>query len=186
MSSNKTRKLDSPRQKIIDLMRDKFNDVSTDGGSIDDGSNDDDGIDIDRIIRRMERSCFEVAVRSCQNDGYERAWDIPVFVDRYSAECYKVITNIPALYKGLMSGVIDPRNVAYMSSYEMNPEASKKERNDIAIRKSVVGATKVSRSYRCKKCGGNETKLMEYSARGIDEAMTISVECVNCGHSWRR
>jgi transcription elongation factor S-II len=39
--------------------------------------------------------------------------------------------------------------------------------------------------YKCRKCGGNKTTQFEMQTRSADEPMTIFINCVDCGNSWR-
>lgn len=148
----------------------------------------------DKIIRRIERCCFNKAVMSSIEDGIDRRWANPKFVGRYSAECYRVLSNIDHtssvrsdyLISEIIAGRIDAAEVAELSSYELCPMASQAERDEIDLRMQQKVDMKISRAYTCSKCHKNETQLKRYQASRADEDSTISIRCINCGHVWRR
>ena len=40
-------------------------------------------------------------------------------------------------------------------------------------------------SFKCSKCGSNETVAIERQTRSADEPMTIFVTCIHCNNHWR-
>lgn len=147
----------------------------------------------DMLTRRMERNCFEVVIDNCIRDGTSRLFTNPVFVNRYSAICSRLISNLDIkgpvgsdfLLKNIINGTIDVYNVANLTSFELCPEASHEERSIIELRRRQKADNKVSRAYVCKKCGGNETIPIEYQGRSVDEGSSRSIKCVNCEYVWR-
>lgn len=148
----------------------------------------------DAFVRRIERSCFEVTINSCIEDGIDRLFGEKKFVERYSSNCSRVMSN---LYKEgsvggnyligcLISGKIDPYNIASLPPRDLCPAASATERAEIELRQNQKFVNKVSRAYICRKCNGNETIPIEFQARSSDEGSTYSIKCVNCEFVWRR
>lgn len=138
------------------------------------------------ILRRMERSCFEVVINQCIADGVDRRFTDKTFVNRYSGKCYQVIANLEqGLTFRLLDGSVDPVNVGKMTSAELCPEACQSIRDEISRRENAKFENKVSRSYKCSRCGNSETKFIKFQARAADEDNTISVQCVHCPHRWR-
>lgn len=147
------------------------------------------------LARRMERNCFEVVINESQRDGIDRLFTEKKFVDRYSSICSRVLANLNIsgsvgnsseyLLDGLISGSVDAYKVAEMDSYDLCPDASRIEREEIALRRKQKATEKVSRAHTCKKCGGNETIFLEYQARAADEGSSHSIKCVNCEFVWR-
>lgn len=150
-------------------------------------------IDRETLIRRMERSCFKATVTSCTLDGVDRLFTDKRFVQRYCANCSRVMANLDPtssvgslyLLDHILRGDIDPYNVADLVSKDLCPDASKAEREEIALRMTVKTPMKVSRAYKCRKCGGQETVFIEFQARSADEASTKSIKCVGCEYVWR-
>jgi DNA-directed RNA polymerase subunit M/transcription elongation factor TFIIS len=156
--------------------------------------------DQDSAIRRMERSCFNANIESCTADGIYLSVSDPTYVARYSAICYRVISNadpdvvgdshlidaiVNFMEHGAVAGAINPADVAQMLSMDLCPSANKAVRDAIAERKNQKTTKKVSTKYVCKKCGSNSTIPLEFQGRSADEASTISIKCVYCGHIWR-
>ena len=145
------------------------------------------------LIRRIERNCLEVTIASCVRDGIDRLYTEKKFVDRYSAECSRVIANLdpdssvgsPQLLDKLIAEEINPHTIAKMSSYELCPEASRALREDIELRQKQKSLNKVSRAHTCRKCKNNETIKMEYQGRAADESNSHSIKCVHCEYVWR-
>jgi DNA-directed RNA polymerase subunit M/transcription elongation factor TFIIS len=146
------------------------------------------------FARRIERGCFEVVIEECTICGIDRLFTDKKFVSRYSTTCAKIMANLNTrgavqsdyLISRIISGEIDPYDIAKMDSYRLCPQASEKERKIIQLRREQKGVMKVSRAHVCSKCGGNATIIQEYQARAGDEGSTHSIKCVICEHVWRR
>ncbi len=138
----------------------------------------------DLVSRRLEKGCFEVAIEESKNDFVIKSFNNPEFVERYSNVCYKLMSNLEALTDKIltMKHIYD---IPHMSSVDMNPEASKKERSELEIRLKQKVAVKVSKMYKCRKCGCNETIPLEYQGRASDEACSYSIRCTRCEFVWR-
>jgi DNA-directed RNA polymerase subunit M/transcription elongation factor TFIIS len=142
----------------------------------------------------MERSCFRKTVDSCVNDGVDRLFTEKKFLDRYSLHVCRVLSNLNTLgsvkdaylINQLMSGKINPVDVADLTSWQLCPNASSEERREIETRKKIKFEYKVSRAYKCKKCGGDKTIPIEFQSRCADECSSLSVKCVNCEYTWRK
>lgn len=145
------------------------------------------------IVRRIERNCFEVTLVSCTADGIDRLFTEKKFVERYSINCNRVIVNIdvtsdvtsPYLLDNIIAGNIDSYKVAELESKDLCPDASKVERDEIAVRQCQKADIKVSTKYTCYKCKNNETTQLEYQSRASDESSTLSIKCIHCEYVWR-
>lgn len=167
------------------------------------------------LIRRMERNCFEVAIDICRREKINRTFTEKRFLERYSGACSRVLSNLdvtassaapsisppkyvpesvsnsiasPSTYlvDGLINGTIDAYHVAEMTVAELNPASDQSIRDTIALRLQQKAINKVSRAFRCGRCGENSTVFVKYQARAADEDDTKSIKCVACGHVWRR
>lgn len=142
--------------------------------------------DKQKIARRLERGCFEVVIADSKRDSINRSFDNKEFVDRYSTVCYKVMSNVDKFLHRIIKKEVDPHDIAWMTSYELDPSASYKERQEIEIRQKQKMIYKVSNMFVCRKCGKNETIPLEYQGRAGDEASSFSIKCVNCEYVWRK
>jgi DNA-directed RNA polymerase subunit M/transcription elongation factor TFIIS len=144
------------------------------------------------IVRRIERSCFNSSIDKATGVGVVALFTDAQYRNIYSAECMRILSNLNPetafstyLIDNIIAGKIDVTKIAELRNDELDPGASKAERDDIALRQSQKTEIKVSRRYQCKKCGGNETIPIEYQSRNADEASSRSIKCVNCGNVWR-
>jgi len=144
------------------------------------------------LVRRVERSCFEITISDCIYAGIDRLFTNTKFVARYSAHCARIISNLGSASVGssyllnkLLDGSIDPYLVAMLGSVELSPDSSSKERNELSLRFQQKLEQKVSTKYTCRKCGGKATTKREYQGRAGDESSNFSIKCVNCSHVWR-
>jgi hypothetical protein len=141
-------------------------------------------------IRRIERGCYNNAVETCARDGIVQQWSCQKFLLRYSTNCYKVISNLeyePLVIKiasDALEGGLD--SLCLLPSHELDPRKSQKERDEIELRRNQKVVKKVSRAFKCRKCGKNKTELLSFQARAADEDSSISIKCIKCGHVWRR
>lgn len=138
------------------------------------------------IIRRLEKGCFEVTINEAQLRNIRRTFENRDFVDIYSSVCYKLMANMDSLIDTIVSTKISKiYDIPHMNSFDMNPKATELERKELEIRLSQKVAPKVSKLYKCYKCGKNETISLEYQGKGGDEACSYSIKCVNCEYIWR-
>jgi DNA-directed RNA polymerase subunit M/transcription elongation factor TFIIS len=146
------------------------------------------------VIRKIERSCHNDAVITCERDGIDRRFGTgnSPFIMRYQANCYRIISNLDSdssvrsdyLINKICNGEIDLDNIVTLSSYDLYPNASQAERDEINTRKEQKVEQKVSRRYTCKRCGKDETTSIEYAPRSADELTSRSIKCVNCNKVW--
>ncbi len=144
------------------------------------------------IVRRIERSCFNTSIETAIRCGVPREFTNQRYRDIYSAECMRILYNIckdtaydSYLVDSIINTTIDVTKIAELKNEELNPSASQDVRDEIDIRQNQKTDTKVSRSYKCRKCGCNETKPVEYQGRAADEASSHSIKCIACGNVWR-
>jgi DNA-directed RNA polymerase subunit M/transcription elongation factor TFIIS len=147
------------------------------------------------IVRKIERSCLNNAVITCERDGLDRRFGSgnSPFIMRYQANCYRIISNIDIdssvhteyLINQICNNNIDIDNIATLSSYELYPLASQAERDEINMRKEQRIEQKVSRMYTCRRCGKSETTSIEYAPRAADELTSRSIKCIHCNNIWR-
>jgi len=140
------------------------------------------------MVRRMERSCMNAVLEECEHSGIDRRFTDQKFIARYSAAAMKVADALERseyLLASLIDETIDCNDVGKLSSMELCPDASAKERAEIAERKRQKTANKVSRAHVCRVCGGDKTIKIEQQSRAVDELSTWSIKCTDCGNVWR-
>jgi DNA-directed RNA polymerase subunit M/transcription elongation factor TFIIS len=147
---------------------------------------------LDTIVRRLEREAYNITIRECEQEYTDRNWNNPKFVNRYSCTAYKILVNIDPrssigsdkLAMKILMKEIEPKYVCCMSSYDMNPDASKDERDIIELRLKQKVDVKYSDKYTCKRCDAKKITFRETQSRSADEISTIKFECIECHHTW--
>lgn len=145
------------------------------------------------FTRRIERSCFSLTINECTRDGIDRNFQNIKFIQRYSTNCSRVISNLDTggsvaseyLVSKIVTGEIASENIADLSCAELCPSAGRLERETIAKHQDQKIEPKVSRKYTCRKCGANKTVPINYQGRAADEADTWARNCIECGFIWR-
>lgn len=67
----------------------------------------------------------------------------------------------------------------------LNEKINGKYFEEIIVRANTSIEEKSTRMYLCKKCNTRKAKTNKQQTRGLDEAVTIFVECLTCGNNWR-
>lgn len=131
----------------------------------------------------IEESCYNESLEIARVHGILADFSNQGFINIYSQQCYKILSNLPAIAnsKSLRS---DLHNIAKYSSDELNPEVGRAVREDIEIRRKQVLVKRVSKAYTCSRCGKNETERSNFQSAAGDEDSTVSITCCFCGHKW--
>jgi len=172
-------KFEDPRKIISALLADILMKYSSFSSTVEDKRA--------RIIRHLERSCYTRVITLCEHEFINRRWTDKIFVERYNTECFRIMSNLDnneELIKKIISGTIDPLNISNISSYELNPQSSEKERDFIKMRLDQKLDVKVSDKYKCVKCDARKVQYREFQKRALDEASSFMMECMECRHRW--
>lgn len=81
---------------------------------------------------------------------------------------------------------IDPKTAAYLSGQEINPYSSQQYLDEISIREKQTIDKKVSKMYKCPRCGERKTTYVSVQSRGLDEDNTLYITCQECSFSWKK
>ncbi len=151
----------------------------------------------ENIVRRVERACYNCVIDQCSDLYIEKSWDQIEFINRYSAVVYKLISNVDLsreyhaksaepnsfgdkLIRGEINIIIAP----LMSSYEMFPEATQKERDILEFRAGQKVQKKFTTRYSCPKCGQRKAEPKEVQTSANDEISRFNLLCLICSHTW--
>lgn len=147
------------------------------------------------LARRIERSCLNYVVGYCESEYIERFWNEPKFVNRYTAELYKHISNLDSsldtysrdYFISVITGSIDIKTIGGLSSSEINPDASLDERNFINAKLAQKIKHRYTNKFPCVKCQStNVTYQVVSRSLGADEITKIGYKCSDCSHYWVR
>lgn len=151
------------------------------------------------VVRRVERACYNCVIDQCSELYIEKSWDQMEFVNRYSSTVYKLVSNInlsreyfsannpteaASFGDKIIRGEINPVHSPLMSSYEMFPEATQKERDILDFRSEQKVQKKFTTRYRCAQCGQHKAEPKEVQTAANDEISTFNLLCLVCGHTW--
>jgi DNA-directed RNA polymerase subunit M/transcription elongation factor TFIIS len=146
-------------------------------------------MDIDIAIK-IELSIFEYALIYCSNNKFEPNYVKPIYQDKLNEillnldENKKEIEN-KTFKTNILSGIIDPSNVAFLSPSQIHPEKwntiLKKKEYMEQREKNIV----YSDAYKCFKCGESKCKITQAQTRSADEPMTTFVVCVVCHNTFK-
>lgn len=146
-------------------------------------------MDID-IALKIELSIFEYALIYCTNNKYESNYVKPIYYDKLN----EILVNLDENKKGIenktfkkniLSGKIDPSNVAFLSPAQIHPEKWSyvlKKKEYIEQRENNIV---YSDAYKCFKCGESKCKITQAQTRSADEPMTTFVVCVVCHNTFK-
>jgi len=148
---------------------------------------------ISNSIINLEQSVYN-KIKNKKNK-YKVMWDSN-FTFLYTIYCDKITKNMDVkqstsvdtyLIDTLLSNKIDVQNVINMTSYNLAPNKTKdiikKIKDQISIKDQEI-YEKTSSMYTCKKCNNKKVKLSEFQSRSVDEASTLSIECIVCQNIW--
>ena len=142
------------------------------------------------FITDIEKSIYDKTIHVCTSHNIHISWDDQLFINKYSNESYRIISQIDQ-----QSYVNDPnfgnkiidnnmQNIAFIESRDLVPHLYKDIEDSLNERKQQKIIQKVSKLYRCPKCGEKQSKIEEVQLRSLDEGANVSACCCNCFHTW--
>lgn len=142
------------------------------------------------IALKIETSIFEYSLIYCTNNKYDNHYVLPIYFDKLN----EIIVNLDENKKGIenktfkkniLSGLIDPSSVAFLSPAQIHPEKWSyiiKKKEYIEQRENNIV---YSDAYKCSKCGESKCKITQAQTRSADEPMTTFVVCVVCHNTFK-
>lgn len=82
--------------------------------------------------------------------------------------------------------IITPENLLGKELQKFNEKMNKKYIDNVRQRTEEKIEHKTTRMYFCKKCQNRKTRAYELQLRCGDEGGTLFIECVVCGHKWKK
>lgn len=143
-------------------------------------------------LKSLERSCYNYTIDKAYNDNIPTSWDVNNFCDLYHSTCYKISSNLekkgivdnPNFAKLLLSGNLSIEQLPKLSSIEMYPTKYIEILQRIMISKSASQTIKTSAMYKCRRCKENQCMIENRYNRSLDEAINLTITCMNCGYEW--
>ena len=126
---------------------------------------------------------IEVSVLNFSKE-YVEANNLPYLLDSiYNDKLTNIMSLISLeLIEEILKDNIPANKIAFMNDSDLNPKKFKeffKKRKKID---EIKDNTTVVTAYKCKKCGGNRSKVKELQVDRGDEPTNIFITCLDCGH----
>lgn len=150
------------------------------------------------IAKTIEKSCYNAIIKNSKQseDPPCRQWDSPIFIEIYSNRCgiiYNLmdpnsITNKiygSTLIQNIFDETIDIKEIGFKTEKELCPQATQKERDEIAIRSEQHVIEKESNLFKCPNCKERRVTYREVQLRALDEAPDYLCKCLNCKHRFK-
>lgn len=148
--------------------------------------------------KTIEKSCYNAIIKNSKQseDPPCRQWDSPIFIEIYSNRC-GIIYNLldprssscriygPTLLQQVLNESIDLKEIGFKNEKELCPQATQKERDEIAIRSEQHIVEKESNLFKCPNCKERRVTYREVQLRALDEAPDYLCKCLNCKHRFK-
>lgn len=82
--------------------------------------------------------------------------------------------------------IIDPENVGYLNSLQLNPYINQAYIDELDFRSKQNIKIKFSTMYKCSRCSNSKVSLQEKQTRSLDEPSCLFIHCLVCSHTWRQ
>jgi DNA-directed RNA polymerase subunit M/transcription elongation factor TFIIS len=147
----------------------------------------------DIIPLNLEKGIFNSTVQKCKELYIPLKWGNTTFKKKYTENGRKVLSNITytpnskKIKSDILSGILKPEKIAYMSHRELFPEKwAKLDLIDDARMMYLKEPEEIPDGlFKCSKCKSNKTTYTQAQTRAADEPMTSFVYCSNCGKRWK-
>lgn len=148
--------------------------------------------------KTIEKSCYNAIIKNSKQseDPPCRQWDSPIFMEIYSNRC-GIIYNLldpksatcklygSTLLPQVLEETIDLKEIGFKTEKELCPQATQKERDEIAIRSEQHVIEKESNLFKCPNCKERRVTYREVQLRALDEAPDYLCKCLNCKHRFK-
>lgn len=138
----------------------------------------------------LEIGIFNYTIKEASRRKIVKKWENPHFVSIYIDRLRSIYMNLKnENLKGLLrNGEIEPKQLAFMTHQEFNPDKwrgliEKKMKRDASKYNTNIQAS--TNMYTCRKCKSTRCTHYEMQTRSADEPSTIFVTCLDCGKHWR-
>ena len=138
----------------------------------------------------LEKGIFNYALKEATQKKIVKKWENPHFVTIYIDRMRSIYMNLKndTLLKQIQNGEVEPKQVAFMTHQEFNPDRwrvliEKKMKRDASKYSDNIQAS--TNMYTCRKCKSSRCTYYEMQTRSADEPATIFVTCLDCGKHWR-
>lgn len=146
----------------------------------------------EKTAKNIEIGIYNYTIKEATMKNIVKKWENKYFMQLYVNRFRSVYTNIKTneiLLEKIKNGEISPKEFAKMTHQDFCPEHWKsliEERDKKDIKKFVNNIQASTDMYTCKKCKSKRCTFFEAQIRSADEASTIFITCLDCGHNFKR
>lgn len=139
----------------------------------------------------LEKGIYNYSIQEASLRKIIKKWENPYFAQLYVDRLRSVFINLKNefLLFQIKNQEISPKNLAFMTHQEWNPDhwkeyIDKKIKRDAS--KYSVNIEASTDMFTCKKCKSKKCTYYELQTRSADEPMTIFVSCLDCGAHFKK
>lgn len=139
----------------------------------------------------LEKGIYNYSIQEASLRKIIKKWENPYFAQLYVDRLRSVFINLKNefLLFQIKHQEISPKNLAFMTHQEWNPDhwkeyIDKKIKRDAS--KYSVNIEASTDMFTCKKCKSKKCTYYELQTRSADEPMTIFVSCLDCGAHFKK
>jgi len=148
-------------------------------------------------IESLEQGIYKVALHQADQKHVIKDWSIKLFEYIYNYNLRKIISNLSTksyvknteLMKRYKANDISLKDICSMNHYDLYESKWKgqiENQKNIEKRRIEGNKSMASDRFLCTRCFKRECSYYEMQTRSGDEAMTIFINCLNCGKNWRQ
>lgn len=144
----------------------------------------------------IEQSIYDYIKEQADEHKIEDLFQNKFYKKQYMIKCVSIYNNLNSksyignkkLIKNVKKKNYDIKNIAKLSPIEMFPEHwktlldQKNASEEFLYDKNL---SSVTHEYTCGACKNNNCSKDVVQIRSADEPMTILVQCIDCGFSWK-
>ena len=136
-----------------------------------------------KLADKLENSIYEFSDKYSESQGTAFLLD-SIYEEKFN-EILCLLKSNKKLIDMIKNKKIDPEQIPYMKSHELNPEKYEKINKKREIEEKNIKDKPTTDLFECKKCKKRRCTVEERQTRAGDEPATQFIDCLECGHKWR-
>jgi transcription elongation factor S-II len=147
-------------------------------------------LDSEKKANNLEIGVYNYSLKEANDRKVVKKWDNPFYIQIYLDRLRSIHINLEnkTLLQLVKSGSISPKNLAYMTHQEMQPDKWEaliqlKIKRDKSKYDTQIEA--MTDTFKCRKCKSNKCSYYQLQTRSADEPATTYVSCIECGNRWK-
>lgn len=139
---------------------------------------------------KLEAGIFEFTIVYANSKNIIKNLMPAIYKDKFSEiflnlDQNSVLQN-KTLIKEILSGELEPQQVAFLTPQKMHPEQWKSVIEKEKIKEEKKNSIATTDLYQCFKCKSRKCQMYMLQTRALDEPATKFITCMNCGNVWKK